>query len=229
MRPMKNPLFGLIIALLTFGLVATAWADEAKDAASAAEVVARAETTLGNFLSDPDTGAARDVLRRAKGAFIVAEVVKAGFIFGGSGGTGVLLAKDEATGEWSSPAFYSFGTASIGLQAGVQVSEILMLVMTEKAMDAMLSGEFEIGGNITATAGPSGGGASRDITADFVGFNRSKGVFGGLTLDGAVVQPRDTLNKAYYGEAVSPADILVRRNVPAKAPSLRQALAAATQ
>jgi len=175
------------------------------------KLVNQADTTLSNFLRDPEMTWLQQNIGRAKAVLIAPEIVKAGFIFGGSGGRAVLLAKEG--GKWHGPSFYTMATASVGFQAGVQVSENVTLVMTEKGMNSMLAANFKIGGDASVAAGPVGAGAKSDITADLVAFSRAKGVYGGLNLDGTLVNLTDDWNKAYYGKPVQPVDILVRGSV----------------
>ena len=167
----------------------------------------------------------RNNVRNARAVLIAPRVTRGGFIFGGSGGDAVLLARDTQSGRWAGPAFYTRGTASVGLQIGVDVSEIVVLVMTEKALDALLSKSTKVGADASIAAGPVGTSAASTINADMVSFSRAKGAFAGLAIDGAVISPDNDANSAYYGRAVSPADILIRRTVsnPSSA-ALQQAL-----
>ncbi len=144
---------------------------------------------------------------------IAPQIAKAGFIFGGSGGRAVLLARDQATGKWAGPAFYTMATASVGFQAGVSVSENVTLVMTEKALNSLMSSSVKAGGDASVAAGPVGAGAKSDIVADLVTFSRAKGVYGGLNLDGTVIALSNDWNKAYFGKEVLPPDILIRMSV----------------
>src|SRR5271166_1394091 len=174
-------------------------------------LVNKAEKTLSNFLRDPDMTWLQQHLREAKAVTIAPEVVKAGFIFGGSGGRAVTLARDPATGKWVGPAFYTLATASVGFQAGVSVSEVVTLVMTDKAMNAMLSPSAKLGADASIAAGPIGAGASSALLADFISFARAKGVYGGVNLDGSVVSVSNDWNAAYYHkQGILPPDILVR-------------------
>jgi lipid-binding SYLF domain-containing protein len=175
--------------------------------------LARAETTIANFQKDPEMTWFRDNVGRARAVVIAPDVTRAGFIIGGSGGEALVLARDKASGQWAGPAFYNMGTASVGLLAGVDVSEIVILVMTEKAVDGLLSTDFKVGGDASVAAGPVGVGAKGTVSTDMVAFSRAKGVFGGLALDGAVIKPDMGANAAYYGTPASPADILVRHAV----------------
>jgi lipid-binding SYLF domain-containing protein len=174
-------------------------------------LVNKAEATMSRFLRDPDMTWLQDNIGRAKAVLIAPEVGKAGFIIGGSGGRAVLVAKEG--GKWAGPAFYTLATASVGLQAGVSVSETVTLVMTDKGLNALMAPSVRLGGDASIAAGPVGAGAKSDLVADFVTFSRSKGVYGGLNLDGTVVTIADKFNRAYYGKAASPTDILVRHAV----------------
>src|SRR5262245_9184422 len=107
--------------------------------------VLRAETTLSHFMRDPKMRWVQNNLSRAKAVVIVPQVVKVGFIFGGSGGRAVALARKPDSGKWVGPAFYNLAAASVGFQAGVEVSEVLILVMTEKGANSLLSTSVKLG------------------------------------------------------------------------------------
>lgn len=186
------------------------------------KLVADARTTLSNFLRDPDQTWIQQNLSRARGVLIAPQIVRAGFIFGGSGGRGVLVARDGRI--WAGPAFYDLVTASVGFQAGIDVSEAVIIVMTEKGLSSLLSPSFKIGGDASIAAGPVGAGAKADITADLIAFTRAKGVYGGLNLEGTVVNTNDGWNSVYYGRSVLPPDILIRKSVtnPNAAPLLQE-------
>ncbi len=175
------------------------------------KLVSDARVTLSNFLRDPDQTWIQQNLSRARAVLIVPQVVRAGFIFGGSGGRGVLVAKDGRA--WVGPAFYDLITASVGFQAGVDVSEVVVVVMSEKGLNSLLSPSFKLGVDASIAAGPVGAAAGTTVTADLVAFARSKGIYGGLNLDGTVVNTNDAWNGAYYGRSVAPTDILVRKTV----------------
>ena len=177
-----------------------------------ARLVADARTTLSNFIRDPDQTWIQDNLSRARAILIAPQVVRAGFILGGSGGRGVLVARDGRA--WAGPAFYDLATASVGFQAGIDVSEVIVVVMTDKGFNSLLSTSFKIGGDASIAAGPVGAGARSTITADLISFTRAKGVYGGLNLDGTVVSTNVPWNDAFYGGSnLLPPDILIRRSV----------------
>ena len=180
--------------------------------AEANSLVNDAQTTLSNFLRDPDQTWIQSNLGRAKAVLIAPQIVRAGFIFGGSGGRAVLLARDGRV--WVGPAFYDVGTASVGFQAGIDVSEAIVVVMTDKGMNSLLSNSFKMGADASIAAGPVGAGASSTVTADLISFTRAKGVYGGVSLDGSVVRVNQQWNDGYYGRSNTlPPDILIRKTV----------------
>lgn len=201
---------------LFFAAAAVAFVGAAQAQSEQQELVNKADATLSNFLRDPDMTWLQKNIQRARGVLIAPEVVKAGFIFGGSGGRAVLLARDTANGKWRGPVFYTMATASVGFQAGVQASENVTLVMTEKGLNTLLATSVKLGADASVAAGPVGAGASSDITTDFVAFARSKGVYGGLNLDGTVITANDEWNTAYFGKKVLAPDVLVRGTVSNK-------------
>jgi lipid-binding SYLF domain-containing protein len=203
---------------------APAWAD---DAADARELVDKAKRTIEDFKADPDMGWFRDNLPDAQAVMVVPVLIKAGFIFGGSGGHGVVLWRDAASGRWSYPSFTFMGSITFGLQIGGEAAEVVLMIRSDKGRRALLSREFKLGGDVSVAAGPTGAGA-QVATADVLAFSRTKGLFGGLTVEGAVIEPKEKWNKAYYGQAASPEDVLIAQRVSnPHADPLRQAIARA--
>ena len=204
----------LSLALLLGSLMGQTIAS-ASEATEQKDLVERSKTTLENFVADPNMAWFRDNLPEAKGIFIVPRMWKGGFIFAGEGGSGVFLVKND-TGVWSEPAFYTMGAASGGFQAGLQVSEIVLLAMSQRGVESMLSSTFKLGADASVAVGPVGAGiegSTAVLSADMVTFARAKGLFGGISLEGAVVAVRDESNRNYYGKDVRPTDILVKRTV----------------
>lgn len=223
------------LAILLMGMIfATYTPANAADRDQVQGLVDRARITFNDFMRDPNFTWLHDNLKHAKGVLIFPQVIKGGFIWGGSGGTGVLLVRDERTGNWSEPAFYTIGSVTFGLQIGGQASEVVMLAMTHKATDSLLSSSFKLGGDVSVALGPFGAGAkaSADIpsvTADFLSFAKSKGLYAGLNLEGAIVSVRDSLNIAYCGKEVKPSDIIVKKDCSNRgADELRATLKRAT-
>lgn len=210
MQPQKN-IFSLFIATMTL-IVLTATAARAQDFSKPDELVLKGEAVFKSFMADPSMGWFRDNVRKAKGIFIVPQMLRGGFFIGGSGGSGALLAQDRKTGKWSYPAFYTMGSVSFGMQIGADSSEIILMVMTDKGMEAMLSTEFKLGGDVSLAAGPVGASAKAQ-TVDILAYGRSKGAFVGIAIDGAVIAPRYEWNNSYYGKDVLLADILINQTV----------------
>jgi lipid-binding SYLF domain-containing protein len=204
--------------LMTTVLIASNASATAADRDKVQILVDRAQVTFKDFMHDSNYSWLQRNLDDARAVLIFPQVLKGGFIWGGSGGTGVLLVRDEATGSWSQPAFYTMGSVTFGLQIGGEASEVLVLAMTRKAVDSLFSSSFKLGGDVSIAVGPVGAGAKANadipnVTADFLAFTKTKGLYGGLNLEGAVIAVRDSLNEAYYGRAVRPIDIVEKHTV----------------
>ncbi len=174
------------------------------------KLVDDSQKTLSTFLQDPDMTWLHQNFNRAKAVIVAPELLKAGFIFGGSGGRAVVLARDPKSGKWLGPVFYNMATASVGFQAGISVSENVTLVMTDMGFNSLLATSVKLGGDASIAAGPVGAGAKSDIVADLITFSRAKGVYGGVNLDGTVLTTSEDWNQAYYGKKVLAPDVLVR-------------------
>lgn len=190
----------------------------------------QARITVDGFAADRNFGDMRRQLAKAKGVFVVPQLLKASFIIGGEGGSGVLLARTG--GGWSQPAIYTMGTGSIGLQIGGEVSEVMLLLMSDKAVDAILRNEFKLGADATVAAGPVGIGVEASTTsnlgADILSYSRAKGLSVGVSIEGAVITARHSRNERYYGRSAHPRNILYDNAVSSPGTeSLRRALQAA--
>jgi lipid-binding SYLF domain-containing protein len=179
------------------------------------QLVEKSRLTLETFAADPNLKEPlRELGPEARALFIVAQFVRGAFIFGGAGGSGVLLVRDERTGKWGQPVFYNIGSASLGLQIGGDVSEIVLVVRTMKGVEAFYRSDFKLGGNVGMAVGPVGTGASvHGIAADIISYARKKGAFAGIALGGAVVTVSDDSNAAYYGRPVRPVEIIMKGDV----------------
>ena len=203
----------LLSAVMVAALVAPASADDKQEGT---QLVEGARMTLQNFKGDTSMDGFRDLIKRAKGVLIISQLLKGGLIVGGTGGSGVLLVRDGKEDRWFGPGFYSIGGSSIGLQAGGQSSEVVLLIMTDRGVGSLMSSTFKLGGDAGVAAGPAGVGAAAstaNLSADILTFARSKGFYGGFSLEGAVVAVRGGLNEAYYSKPVTTADIFARREV----------------
>ncbi len=196
-------------------------------------LVEKARLTVESFARQSDMGDMRRKLARARGVFVVPQMLKAGFIIGGEGGSGVLLARNPESGEWSAPSFFTMGAGSIGLQIGAEASEVVLVIMTSRGLNAILRNEFKLGADASIAVGPIGKGveagtSATDLEADVFSYSRSQGLFGGVSLEGAVIKARHSWNQSYYGRAVTPREIVLGNAVSAGgAEALRRALRAA--
>jgi SH3 domain-containing YSC84-like protein 1 len=183
------------------------------DARKAQELVEKARLAIEGFDVGPGNESFQDLARRARGILIFPSTFRAAFIVGGQGGSGVLVVRDPQGQRWNGPAFYTLGGASVGFQVGAETSEVVALVMTERGMTQMLNPTVTLGADVSAVAGPVGGGiggATALLSADIVTYARSKGAYAGVSLQGSVLTVRNDLNTAYYGRPVTATDILVR-------------------
>ena len=201
-----------LIPVCLFTFFFTCGAAFCSDKTDAENIVDKATIVLKSFASDPDLTWFREKVKEAKAVLVIPQSIKGAFFVGGSGGTGVLVSHDEGSATWGSPAFYTVGSLSFGLQVGGEASEVILLIMTERGMEKLLTSSFKLGADLSMAAGPVGGGTSVK-TADVLSYARSKGAFGGMAIEGAVVKTREGYNEAYYGKKVSPTDILIRKNV----------------
>ncbi|MDR3533364.1 MAG: lipid-binding SYLF domain-containing protein [Rhodopila sp.] len=169
-----------------------------------------ARKVLADLRHDKAFGNAVQLMRQAKAVLIVPKLVKGGFIVGGEGGNGVLMVRRR--GGWSDPGFYAIGAASFGLQAGLEQSELIMLIMTQKGLDGVLRDQFKIGaqaGISVVTLGSSVEGAIGGASPpDIVVWSSSTGLYGGLTVDGSVIRAEPNQDAAFYGHPVTARDVL---------------------
>jgi lipid-binding SYLF domain-containing protein len=198
------------VVLMSFmGLVGVnAWAGSARE-----DTVARLQSSvdvLQSIMATPDKGIPEEVLSNAKCILLVPDLIKGGFILGGKHGRGVATCR-TAEG-WSAPAFVSVGGGSAGLQIGVEGVDLVMLVMNDQGFQHLLSSKFALTGEGSVAAGPVGRHASAGtdwkMNTQVLTYSRSKGVFAGLTLEGAVVQQDDDSTRAIYDKNMTFRDIL---------------------
>ncbi len=174
-------------------------------------LVDRATLTVQEMLGDKSPNDARNLLRKARGVMICPQVFKAGFFFGGQGGGCVMVGRLQ-TG-WTPPAFYGMGSGSFGLQIGIQDSEIVFIVLTEKGLRALLDSQFKIGADVGIAVATLGAGVSGSTTAafraDIVAFSLSRGLYAGVSLDGGLIGSRSDWNQAYYGHPIAAQQIVL--------------------
>lgn len=190
-------------------------------AASAAPAMADAERqalvndatkSAQTLIEGPDFPDVKRLMQKAKAVLIMPNLVQAGFFVGGSGGRGVMLARQKDGKSWSYPAFYFMGAGSLGLQIGGKVSEMMFIVLTDKGLNALLENRFKFGAEAGLTVVTIGGGVGGDSTtalgADIVAYAKSVGLFAGGALEGSYVAPDTDWDKLYYGGAPTTRSIL---------------------
>ncbi len=174
-------------------------------------LVDRATLALQEMMTQTVSQDPRIMLQRARAVMLCPRVFKAGFIIGGSGGDCVLLAR-AGNGTWSYPAFYGLGSGSIGFQAGIQDSAIAMMIMTGRGLNAVMDSQFKLGADASiaiATVGGSVGGATTAaVGADIVVYAESRGLFGGVSVEGSIMSLRSDWDTAYYGQPYSARQIV---------------------
>lgn len=200
-----------ILALAALGLAFGP--QEARAQAEEQSLVDRATLSLAEVFDLGDMSAdARSLLGRARAAMICPRVIRGGFVIAGQGGDCVLVSRD-GSGSWSSPAFFTMGGGSIGLQVGVQDAQVVMLIMNDKALDAVLDSQFRIGADAGVALGTLGRGIAGSTTAavgaDIVTIARARGLFAGISLDGNLLSARSQSMRAYFGRDVSPRQVVV--------------------
>lgn len=194
------------------------------------ELLAEAQLTLykmGNHREFKDQ--IMDNLRDAKALIIIPKRVKGGLVFGAEGGKGILVARTN-DGKWSYPAFYDLGGGSIGLQIGIETSQIMTMVMTDRGLASLLEDRIAIGGELSAAVGTIGSGVeagtTRNLDIDFFSYGISSGAFIGANIEGSILIPDNFSNSLFYGQDnVTPEAIIVEgKHSNTAAESLRVAL-----
>jgi len=226
---MKKTMSLLLMSVL--GMVGTyAWAGSARE--DSVDRMQRSVTVLHAIMSTPDKGIPEEVLSGAKCILVVPDLIKGGFVFGGKHGRGVATCR-TAEG-WRAPAFVSVGGGSWGLQIGVEDVDLVMLVMNDRGLQHLLSSKFELTGEGSVAAGPIGrhtsAGTDILLNTEVLTYSRSKGIFAGLTLEGAVVEQDNDSTRAIYGKHMMFRSILSgKATTPASADAFIKAVSEAGQ
>jgi lipid-binding SYLF domain-containing protein len=175
-------------------------------------LVDRSTLALQEMVNQTVSDDPRRMLSRARAVLICPRVFKAGFFFGGEGGACVLLAR-AGNGTWSYPAFYGMGSGSFGLQIGIQDAEFVMMIMTQRGLNAILDSQFKIGADASLAIATIGAGVQGDTTtalgADIIAFSQTRGLYGGISLQGSVMGQRISSDQAYYGHDIGARQIII--------------------
>lgn len=210
-----NRYLGLAARLATLAATAILQAACATGGAPGAQqsVVDRAALTVQDMMTQNVSQDPKTMLRNAKGVMVCPRIFKAGFFFGGEGGNCVLLAR-AGNGTWSYPAFYTIGSGSFGFQFGIEDNQLMMLIMTTKGLNAVLDSQIKLGANAGVAVATYGAGVQGSTTtavgADIVAFSASRGLFGGVALEGSVMSNDSEADQAYYGQPLGARQLVMQ-------------------
>jgi lipid-binding SYLF domain-containing protein len=179
-------------------------------------LVDRATLAVEEMLATPDAGDRIATLRQARAVMVCPRVFRAGFLIGGSGGGCVLTARD-GSGSWSSPAFYVLGSGSIGLQIGIEDSEVMMMVMSDAGLSALMDAQVKIGGDVSVAVATIGAGvdasSTRPFHADIIAYSMGRGLFAGAAVNGGMLTTDTVANHNYYGRDLAARQIVIQMEV----------------
>ncbi|MEE8445804.1 MAG: lipid-binding SYLF domain-containing protein [Alphaproteobacteria bacterium] len=203
----------LAAALLAALLCLTA-APGARAASDAEELVVKSWLLLERWQKDPELASFRRAMSEAKGVLVIPSMFRIGFIVGVRGGSGVLLARDD-DGQWSYPAFFTLGGLNVGLQIGVQDSEVIFVILTDAGLNAVIANEIKLGVDASFSIGPIGSGIEGATTTavggDIAAYSKSVGIFAGGAFEGAIIRERLSLSAEYYNDGAATARRIVVR------------------
>ena len=198
--------------VMTLFLSSTLWA-QGPDGADQRKLLRTGQLVLEEIQNSPDRKIPTVLISRAKAIIVFPTMVKAGFFIGARYGKGFVSARSKDTGEWGSPSFLYTAGGSFGFQFGAEAVDLILLVMTQRGLEGLLSEKFTLGGDIAIAAGPVGrhGEASADIfmQGEIYSYSRSKGIFGGVSLKGTIISSDLDANQAYYGQPLTAENILI--------------------
>lgn len=177
--------------------------------------IALCETTLKQSLEMPDSRIPKDLLQRCRALAIFPGVWNVGAFVGISFGSGIVLRRDESSGEWSNPVFFRIRQGSLGVQMGAQSIDLILLMMSEKTIQKLLEEKLILGVDVSVSAGPVGREAGADtnwsMESGVLSYSRSKGLFMGIALSGSILEPDKKSNQNYHGKEVSVQDALYEK------------------
>lgn len=201
----------MMVMTAVLGVTSLGWAAGDTPRETATDRMDKAADVLHQIMASGDKGIPEEVLEHAKCVAVVPHMVKGGFVFGAEGGRGVATCRTEHG--WSAPAFFSIEGGSWGLQIGVEGIDLVMIFQNDKGMEHLINSKFKVGADASAAAGPVGRHASADtdwkMNAEILTYSRAKGVFAGLTLNGAAVHEDTDSMHAVYGPDATERQVLM--------------------
>ena len=203
--PIKHGLLAVAFAFFTMAtLTAKAGEEENKRAENAVRV-------LKEIMMAPDKSIPKELLQNAHAIAVIPDVIKAGLVVGGRHGDGLISVKTR-DGTWSNPSFVGLTGGSIGFQAGVSSTDVVLVFRTQRGVDSIVHGKFTLGADASAAAGPVGRSATAStdaqLHAEIYSYSRSRGLFAGISLQGATLRPDDDANEEMYGKQMENRTIL---------------------
>ena len=218
----RDPMKKLTVVFLFLTICAPAFAEESQ--------LQKATNVVNEIMGTPDKGIPQDMLDRAVCVGIVPSELKGALILGGAYGRGVLVCRKGGDGAWDAPSMFTLGAASIGFQIGGKATDVVFLVMNPEGMKKLVQDSVKLGAELSAAAGPVGrsaeGATDAQLHAEILSYSRTRGLFAGASLDGAVVKQDKDDNEKLYGRKVSAKEILIEGTVstPQEAQALDSAL-----
>lgn len=196
----------LAVAVCTLACSSAFAADDQSKDSKAVDRVQAAGDVLNDIQAAPDTGIPTEILSKAECVAVVPSMLKGGFIFGAKYGRGIASCRTPKG--WSAPAFFTIGGGSFGFQIGGQAVDLVMLIMNQNGMQHLLSSQFALGADASVAAGPVGrhaeGNTDWKMRAEVLTYSRTRGIFAGVTLNGAVVKQDKDSTRDFYGHMVTP-------------------------
>lgn len=212
----------MTLVFLILALSMTAFAKETQ--------LEKATNVVSEIMGTPDKGIPHDLLEKAVCVGIVPSEIKGAFIFGGTYGRGVLVCRQHGDGPWGAPSEFGLGAGSFGFQIGGEATDVVFIVMNEAGARKLVQDSVKLGGDVSVTAGPVGRTAEAatdaQLHADILSYSRTRGLFAGVSLDGAVFKQDKDGNRDLYGRKITAKEILIDGavSVPPEAVPLDQEL-----
>lgn len=203
-----------VIGFLFFGLLASS---SAQAGVKLAQKIQTSKEVFRELLDTPDKKVPRELLERARCIVVIPGVIKGALGWGGKHGRGIVSCRSslDTPGEWSAPVFVRVSGGSFGFQVGAQATDVVLFLMSEASIRSLLKSQFMIGGDVTVAAGPLGRSAELGtdvrLRAEIYSYAKSRGFFAGVSIEGARLAPHDKSNRRYYGEQISPREVLVEQ------------------
>lgn len=213
---MKNMICCLVAMLFAASFVLCEGA-EASESNKWTRLVEECGNVLGEVQQMPDQGVPEDLMRGCAGIAIFPSTISGGFVIGAKYGQGIILVRDEKTGRWMPPAVFTMAGGSFGWQIGGQATDFVLVITNRRSVDGILQGKFKLGGDASVAAGPVGraaeAGTDIQLKGGILSYSRSRGLFAGAKLEGAVITENNDGNEGIYGKDLSAREIMLENKV----------------